>query len=381
MFIVDYLASCSRKWISILNAFGIIIIASGSNFAHAQAVLTTTWIAGEPIQSLLDQLEIREQEDLTGENINQLLELIERNIQGEDQYNSENRRFRLANQEEIPNYGFVNTDLQIVLDDNEVHQPLSMLLSSIESILLMQQIFTEVRTEYPDGDKKTIGNIVADKLIKTFGGNVHSKCEEAFLKRVELFREGVGNDPVNFGMIKQDDVKPVSGNVVDGGIWSGSMELCTWIGAKDNYFYDFDFTADVHAKSTPMTLLGIDVKGNQIVSSNNISSVITILDGVNAMIRNENVPGRTILNAIKTTPWRWKLHANGDNILVNKVSMLTKIADNEDEEDWPDIDLDHNCFDVFFKDVPNSSNGASFFKDLSGYCSGRCEDKVVNSVG
>lgn len=247
---------------------------------------------------------------------------------------------------------------------------LSNLFSSIPSFVLM----TELRLlgeETAGDDPKNVGKFIVD-TIKRLNPPVLDRCQVAFERRLSEFSNGVGTDYDSFGMVVYDTVRPYhpadpSVVVADGGAWAGELYMCSWIGLIDNYYYEFGFlspdesgTANT-ATNMPLTL----VSTAEILPPNgDFPSGASIPNGV--------------IESIQNNGWKWKLHATGDRIHVHKAIVATSemlLGTDITSE----FEIDSDCIDIFFKEIPVQGDNGSYFSTLKGYCNGRCDRAIVNS--
>lgn len=247
---------------------------------------------------------------------------------------------------------------------------LSNVFSSISSVLLMQEILA-LSLEKADNDPVKAGELVASMILE-LNPAVLKVCEDAFQRRLDEFRNGVGSNHLSFGMVTDDDVMPYEpAEVAKGGIWAGPLKMCSWIGAVNNYFYEFEFTADKYNKDAgsdfPLTLVSTD---------DIMASPSSTEDGIVTAIR-EGILG-VVKQSILDNGWKWKLHATGEHIKINRAVEATRAAP-AGIDITNDFQIAKNCFDIFFREIPRSENGESYFSQLDGYCNGRCDERIVNS--
>jgi len=85
-----------------------------------------------------------------------------------------------------------------------------------------------------------------------------------------------------------------------------------------------------------------------------------------------------VKQSILDNGWKWKLHATGEHIEVRQAVEASRAAP-AGIDITSDFQIAKNCFDIFFKEIPRSENGESYFSRLDGYCNGRCDERIVNS--
>ncbi len=168
------------------------------------------------------------------------------------------------------------------------------------------------------------------------------ECRDAYGKKVDWHKSHSGKVPYAFGKIVAYDLDEDTKT----GRWTGSIDLCTWIG-KVNYYFEIELVEN---------------------GDNSMSLTTPPFPGTL-----DPPPGSDMSQYIDQ--WSFKLHAKKgaveykaiwkDNSLLAQTDPFYK-------------NLEQRCFDTFYKQRPTGDMNHDL-SDQIGYCMGRCDAKVLNT--
>ena len=182
------------------------------------------------------------------------------------------------------------------------------------------------------------------------------KCEAARKAKTKWHIENTGQIPDSFGQIVRYGVYEVNPRERT---WEGRIDLCTWIG-NDEYYFEMRFHSDAWIVRK---LTAREHSGDR------DDPFPFTLD----MSRLDQAGKAMLLQMIADGKWAWKLHAGGDAI-----EFLTAQRNGVDLDRATDRlfqDPNENCFDIFFRDVPQDYT----LPEQLGYCMGRCDARILNT--
>jgi len=179
----------------------------------------------------------------------------------------------------------------------------------------------------------------------------HRNCIAAYDEKVKWhidYGGGVAeNGDIAFGKIVQYDLKES-----EKGIWTGSVDVCTWFGS-DNYYFEIELIQD---REGGMRLLTKEHNGDLSTQAKE-----TLVDDMAKLFLDSR--------------FNYKLHAKGQHM-----KFLAVYRNNQPlpQSDSFFTDPESQCFDMFFTHPPTGRARDDLDNQLN-YCMGRCDARLLNT--